>query len=64
MKNISILGCGWLGEPLAISLLEAGYSVKGSTTTESKLATLEASQIEAYLIDIARRRITKTYINF
>ena len=53
MKNISILGCGWLGEPLAISLLEAGFFVKGSTTTQAKLATLEASQIEAYLVNIS-----------
>ena len=63
MKNISILGCGWLGEPLAISLLEAGYSVKGSTTTESKLATLEASQIEAYLIDIAEFEEYDAFLN-
>ena len=63
MKNISILGCGWLGEPLAISLLESGYSVKGSTTTESKLATLEASQIEAYLIDIAEFEDYDAFLN-
>ena len=63
MKNISILGCGWLGAPLAISLLEAGYSVKGSTTTESKLATLEASQIEAYLIDIAEFEEYDAFLN-
>ena len=36
MKNVSVLGCGWLGMPLAISLLDEGYSVKGSTTTEKK----------------------------
>ena len=52
-----------MGEPLAISLLEAGYSVKGSTTTESKLATLEASQIEAYLIDIAEFEEYDAFLN-
>ena len=28
MKQISILGCGWLGSPLAKSLLEKGFSVE------------------------------------
>ncbi len=33
----SILGCGWLGKPLAVSLLDEGFNVKGSTTSEEKL---------------------------
>lgn len=33
-KIISILGCGWLGLPLAVALLEDGYRVKGSTTSQ------------------------------
>lgn len=52
MKKISILGCGWLGFPLAISLLEKVYHVKGSTTTPEKLHTLKNVGIEPYLIDI------------
>ncbi|MDX1585985.1 MAG: SDR family oxidoreductase [Balneolaceae bacterium] len=48
----SILGCGWLGEPLAESLLEKGYTVKGSTTTESKISRLEEKGIEAHLIKL------------
>ncbi|WP_146104769.1 hypothetical protein [Tenacibaculum sp. SG-28] len=35
-KQISILGCGWLGFPLAKSLVSAGYKVKGSSTSKSK----------------------------
>ena len=31
MTQISILGCGWLGLPLAKALLKNGFSVKGST---------------------------------
>ena len=27
MRNVSILGCGWLGKSLAISLLDEGYSL-------------------------------------
>lgn len=48
--QISILGCGWLGLPLARTLLERGHHVKGSTTREEKLATLEESGIDPYLI--------------
>lgn len=52
MKKVSILGCGWLGKPLAISLLEDGFSVKGSTTRKEKLPILESRGIESYLVDI------------
>jgi nucleoside-diphosphate-sugar epimerase len=51
-KSISILGCGWLGLPLAKHLISQGYKVKGSTTTEAKLALLKAEGIEPYLINI------------
>lgn len=52
MRNVSILGCGWLGKPLAISLLDDGYSLKGSTTKEEKLALLEDNNIEPFIVDI------------
>lgn len=52
MKNVSILGCGWLGTPLGISLIDEGYSVKGSTTKTEKLTLLEAHDIEPFIIDI------------
>ncbi len=53
MKRISVLGCGWLGKSLAISLLNEGYSVKGSTTREEKLELLEDNNIEPYIVDIS-----------
>lgn len=53
MKNVSILGCGWLGKPLAVSLLEDGFFVKGSTTTEEKLDELAFLDIAPYLVNIA-----------
>ena len=40
--EISIMGCGWLGLPLAAQLVKAGYNVKGSTTTPEKLEVLQA----------------------
>ncbi len=44
------MGCGWLGMPLAQSLLKQGHSVKGSTTREEKLATLRKCGITPYFI--------------
>jgi nucleoside-diphosphate-sugar epimerase len=52
MTQISLLGCGWLGLPLAKALLKNGFSVKGSTTTESKLSVLKAMGIEPFLINL------------
>ena len=51
-KNISILGCGWLGFPLAIQLIANGWTVKGSSTTVSKLQLLSLNEIEAYLVQL------------
>ncbi|GAA4831365.1 NAD(P)H-binding protein [Algivirga pacifica] len=53
MKNISILGCGWLGFPLAKQLASTGYNIKGSTTTEQKLSVLKESNISPYLISLS-----------
>ncbi len=53
MRTVSILGCGWLGEPLATSLKEAGFSVRGSARDPEKLPALSEKGIEPYLIDIA-----------
>ena len=48
--QISILGCGWLGLPLAQILLERGHSVKGSTTSQDKLPLLQKYGIAPYRI--------------
>lgn len=53
MKMISILGCGWLGLPLAEYLLEKGYRVKGSTATYEKLAILKSKKIEPCYINLS-----------
>lgn len=50
MKQISILGCGWLGLPLAKTLIEKGNSVNGSTTSENKLSTLKDLGINPFLV--------------
>jgi nucleoside-diphosphate-sugar epimerase len=50
--TVSILGCGWLGKGLALSLIKEGHRVKGSTTTADKMDTLSQLGIEPYLINI------------
>ena len=51
--KISILGCGWLGLPLGKYLVENGHSVKGSTTSESKLSLLSEIGIEPFLLNFS-----------
>ena len=50
--QISILGCGWLGLPLAKALVAKSFTVKGSTTTPEKIAVLKEAGIDPYIIDL------------
>lgn len=50
MNKISILGCGWLGLPLAETLIGKGFFVKGSTTSENKIQALQTKNIQPFLI--------------
>jgi nucleoside-diphosphate-sugar epimerase len=52
LKQISILGCGWLGFPLAKSLIEKGCIIKGSTTTLSKIEIFRKAAIQPFLISL------------
>ena len=64
MTKISILGCGWLGFPLAKALLTKGFSVKGSTTSIEKLAVLENVGIVPFLIALSENEITGDVTDF
>lgn len=64
MKQISILGCGWLGFPLAEQLLAKGYPVKGSTTSSEKLAVMEKSGIKPFLIALTENGIQGIITDF
>ena len=57
-KQISIIGCGWLGFPLAKELIKKGYKVKGTTTSEDKLKYLSNEHIEAYNLKITSEGLT------
>jgi nucleoside-diphosphate-sugar epimerase len=48
-KEISILGCGWYGMALGRKLVESGYTVKGSTTTQDKFSLLQDSSILPFI---------------
>lgn len=56
-NQISILGCGWLGFPLAKHLVERGYSIKGSTTSDSKIKVLNEGGIDPFLLSINQNTI-------
>lgn len=56
-KNISILGCGWLGLPLATALIENNFSIKGSTTSQNKLSLLEENKIQPFLLSLNENEI-------
>ncbi|WP_066836099.1 NAD(P)-binding domain-containing protein [Rufibacter ruber] len=49
-KKIAVLGCGWLGLPLAQELVKKGYRVNGSTTTPGKLPILQEAGIQPFLL--------------
>ena len=64
MKQISILGCGWLGLPLAKSLVEKGYVIKGSTTSVEKILVLKDAGITAFRIEVLEAGITGDISSF
>ncbi len=51
--DISVMGCGWLGLPLAERLVRSGLRVNGSTTSEEKLDILRHAEINPYLINLS-----------
>ncbi len=64
MKQISVLGCGWLGLPLAKSLLGKGFSVNGSTTSVEKLSVLDNHGIHPFLIALGEDKIDGNIFSF
>ncbi len=49
-STIGIIGCGWLGLPLAKDLLAENYIVHGSTTSKEKLGDLKKAGIKPFKI--------------
>ena len=63
-KKIAIIGCGWLGFPLAEVLIKEGYQVNGSTTSREKLVKLKSAGIDPFLISLSEVGIEGDIGNF
>jgi len=57
--NISILGCGWLGLPLAVSLIKDGHNVKGSTRDPDKIGQIKEQGINPFLLELSPELISE-----
>ncbi|RLV58352.1 SDR family oxidoreductase [Parashewanella curva] len=52
--NVTIIGCGWFGFPLAQRLLNVGYQVSGSKRASSSLGELKAAGINTFALDLSQ----------
>lgn len=52
MKKVAIVGLGWLGMPLALSLTARGWQVVGSKTTQDGVEAARMSGIESYALNL------------
>ncbi len=62
--KISILGCGWLGLPLAESLIKDGHEVKGSTRDPEKLGQIREQGINPFLLELSPELICENSHEF
>src|SRR5690606_21471448 len=58
MKKISILGAGWLGNPLALQLKSNGHELKVSTTTPEKISFFNDNEIESFIVNVGSENDT------
>ncbi|MEL7005293.1 MAG: NAD(P)H-binding protein, partial [Bacteroidota bacterium] len=63
MKNVSILGCGWLGLALGSSMADRGFNVKGSVTNPEKIELLKASKISPCLFNWSSQDIPSEFLD-
>jgi nucleoside-diphosphate-sugar epimerase len=54
-QTISILGCGWLGKPLAEHFIKNRRKINGTTTNPTKIDSLNDLKINSFVIDINKR---------
>ncbi|NDO80309.1 NAD(P)-dependent oxidoreductase [Citrobacter sp. NCU1] len=60
MKKVAIVGLGWLGMPLAMSLAAKGWQVIGSKTTQDGVDAARMSGIESYPLRLEPDLICET----
>jgi len=58
--KVCIIGCGWLGKPLALHLQSQGYAVSGSGRTAESVALLEQEGIDSFTYDGSLYKILPT----
>ena len=63
-NNIGVLGCGWLGFPLAKKLVQSDYIVHGTTTSQTKIDVLSESGIIPYQISLNETQIVGDIAHF
>jgi nucleoside-diphosphate-sugar epimerase len=63
-NTVSILGCGWLGLPLAEALVAKDFRVNGSTTTTEKMPVLESKGIQPFQISLSENGIDGNIADF
>jgi nucleoside-diphosphate-sugar epimerase len=56
-KQISILGIGWLGFPLAEFFIKKRYLVNGSTTNKAKIFELQSKNITPFVIALEEEKV-------
>ncbi|SFR34623.1 Nucleoside-diphosphate-sugar epimerase [Robiginitalea myxolifaciens] len=63
-KTVGVLGCGWLGFPLAKSLIREGISVRGTTTSQDRITDLEAAGIQPFCLQLTAEEIQGPIASF
>ena len=63
LQSVGILGCGWLGFPLAKALIELGIQVSGTTTSPEKIGLFENAQIKASLYQAGIDKVPKSVLD-
>jgi len=62
--HIGILGCGWLGFPLAQRFISMDYRVSGTTTTKANLDILGNEGINPHYVELYSDGVKGTLIDF
>lgn len=60
MKKVAIVGLGWLGVPLAMSLTARGWQVTGTKTTQDGVEAARMSGIESYPLRLEPELVCET----
>ena len=63
-STVGVMGCGWLGLPLAKRFAALGYRVKGTTTSDSKLKHLEFQGIKGFTIKLGEKGVDGNIADF